>query len=100
VDGQEHTHAVWAGVRIELVTVGWMTIEAVVAIVAGILARSVLLTAFGLDSVLERVTGGTLLWRLATQARGASLARVEAAEHYAAWIAGISRTRGTAAASG
>ena len=66
-----------------------VTIEAVVAIAAGIVARSVLLTAFGLDSVLELVTGGTLLWRLATQARGASLARVEAAEHRAAWIAAI-----------
>jgi divalent metal cation (Fe/Co/Zn/Cd) transporter len=79
----------WAGVQIELVTVGWMTVEAIVAIAAGILARSVLLTAFGLDSVLELVTGGALLWRLATQARGAALARVEAAESRAAWIAGI-----------
>jgi divalent metal cation (Fe/Co/Zn/Cd) transporter len=78
-----------AGVRIEIVTVAWMTIEAVVAIAAGFLARSVLLTAFGFDSVVELVSGGALLWRLATEAHGGSLARVERAENRAAWIAGI-----------
>ena len=85
----ERTHTVWSGVQIELITVGWMTIEAVVAIAAGILARSVLLTAFGLDSVLELVTGGVLLWRLLAEAQGASVARVQRAEHRAAWVTGI-----------
>lgn len=78
-----------AGVRIEVVTVVWMTVEAVVAIAAGVLAHSVLLTAFGLDSVIELVSGGALLWRLMTEARGRSVARVERAENRAAWIAGI-----------
>jgi divalent metal cation (Fe/Co/Zn/Cd) transporter len=78
-----------AGIRWERVTVGWMAVEAAVAIGAGILAHSVLLTAFGIDSVLELVSGTALLWRLTTEARGASLARVERAENRAAWIAGI-----------
>ncbi|HLJ66696.1 MAG TPA: cation transporter [Chloroflexota bacterium] len=78
-----------AGVRVEVVTVVWMAIEAVVAIGAGILASSVLLTAFGIDSVIELVSGGALLWRLMTEARGGSLERVEHAENRAAWIAGI-----------
>jgi divalent metal cation (Fe/Co/Zn/Cd) transporter len=78
-----------AGVRIEVVTVAWMTVEAVVAIGAGVLAGSILLTAFGLDSVIELVSGGALLWRLATEARGGSLEQVERAEHRAAWVAGI-----------
>jgi divalent metal cation (Fe/Co/Zn/Cd) transporter len=78
-----------AGVRIEIVTVAWMTLEAVVAIAAGVLARSVLLTAFGFDSVIELVSGEALLWRLTTEARGRSLTRVERAENRAAWIAGI-----------
>src|SRR5258708_25498225 len=77
------------GVRVEAVTVGWMAVEAAIAIGAGIAAQSVLLTAFGLDSVIELVTGGALLWRLATEARGGSLARVERAEHRAAWVAGV-----------
>src|SRR5437879_13704506 len=78
-----------AGVRIEVVTVAWMAAEAAIAIGAGIAARSVLLTAFGLDSVIELVTGGALLWRLATEARGGSLARVERAETRAAGVAGV-----------
>ena len=85
----ERDRQVRAGVRIEIVTLIWMTVEAAVGIGAGVVARSVLLTAFGLDSVIELVTGGALLWRLATEARGGSLARVEWAERRAAWIAGI-----------
>ena len=85
----ERRRIVWAGVRIELVSNGWMVVEAVVAITAGVLARSVLLTAFGLDSVLELVTGGVLLWRLLVEARGGALARVERAENRAAWITGV-----------
>ena len=65
-----------AGVRIEIATVAWMLVEAGVAIGAGIAARSVLLTAFGLDSVIELLTGGVLLWRLATEVRGGTLDRV------------------------
>lgn len=79
-----------AGVRLEMVTVVYMTLEAVVALAAGMMARSVVLTAFGLDSIVELVTGAVLLWRLATEARGATLEHVERAEHRAAWVAGIS----------
>lgn len=72
--------AVRDGVRLEAFTIAWMAIEAVVAIGAGIVARSVLLTAFGLDSAIELISGDTLLWRLATEARGANFERVEAIE--------------------
>ena len=82
--------AVRAGVRVEIVTVAWMTVEAFVAIGAGVLARSVLLTAFGIDSVIELVSGGVVLWRLAAEAHGRSLERVERAENRAAWVTGIS----------
>src|SRR5260221_11825872 len=70
-----------AGVRVEAVTVAWMAAEAAIAIGAGIAAQSVLLTAFGLDSVIELVTGSALLWRLATAARGGCAARVGRAGH-------------------
>lgn len=82
--------AVRAGVRIEQITIGWMVIEVLVALGAGALAHSVLLTAFGLDSVVELVTGGVLLWRLLTEARGDNLQRVERAENLAAWVTGVS----------
>lgn len=78
-----------AGVRIEQITLVWMTLEALIAIGSGILARSLLLTAFGIDSVIELITGGILLWRLSAEARGGSLERVERAENRAAWVTGI-----------
>ena len=81
-----------AGARIEVVTVAWMAVEAVVAIGVGVLARSILLTAFGLDSVRELVTGGVLLWRLATATHGGSLERVERAEVRVVWVTGVGLT--------
>ena len=49
-----------------LVSIGlvWNLAEAVVAFWAGASARSVLLIAFGADSVIELFAGGVLVWRL------------------------------------
>src|SRR5258708_31401905 len=51
------------GVWIELVTILWMTIEASVAITVGFATRSVSLQGFGMDSIVELIAGGILLWR-------------------------------------
>jgi len=85
----ERRAAVRVGVRLELITVVWMAVEAVVAIAAGIAARSVLLTAFGFDSVIELISGGTLLWRLSSEARGATSERIESVERRATWISAV-----------
>lgn len=53
-----------------------MAAEAVLAIGAGIAARSVLLTAFGSDSVVELLSGIILLRRLQVEATGAAASRV------------------------
>lgn len=53
--------AVREGIGLEVFTIAWMVIEAAIAIGAGIVARSVLLTAFGLDSAIELISGATLL---------------------------------------
>ena len=74
------------GVRLEVVTVLWMAVEAVVAIGAGVVARSVLLTAFGFDSVIELISGGVLAWRLQYELSGRSSERVERAESTATKI--------------
>jgi divalent metal cation (Fe/Co/Zn/Cd) transporter len=66
-----------------------MAVEAVLAIGAGILARSVLLTAFGFDSVIELISGGVLLWRLSSEARGASSQRIESVERRATRISAV-----------
>jgi divalent metal cation (Fe/Co/Zn/Cd) transporter len=56
--------AVRRGVRLEVLTIAWMLVEGTVAIGAGVAARSVLLTAFGFDSVIELLSGLALYRRL------------------------------------
>jgi divalent metal cation (Fe/Co/Zn/Cd) transporter len=75
-----------AGVRIEQITVAWMTVEAALSIGAGIVVHSLLLVAFGLDSLIELATSAILLWRLSVQARGGSLAHIEEAERRSTWM--------------
>ena len=47
---------------LSLLSMGWMTVEAVVAILAGLLAGSVALLGFGLDPLIELASAGTILW--------------------------------------
>ncbi len=49
------------GITLELFTLSWMTVEAAVAIAAGIAAGSVALMAFGIDSIIEFVAGFVVL---------------------------------------
>lgn len=53
-----------AGRRLEYFTLGWNVIEAAVAIGAGAVAGSIALVGFGVDSVIESLSGIILLWRL------------------------------------
>jgi divalent metal cation (Fe/Co/Zn/Cd) transporter len=85
-DAAIRSSAIRRGVRLETFTVAWMAAEAVLAIGAGIAARSVLLTAFGADSLVELLSGATLLWRLRVEAAGGDEARVDAVERRAEWI--------------
>jgi divalent metal cation (Fe/Co/Zn/Cd) transporter len=55
--------------RLEWLTIGWMTVEAVVAIGAGLTAGSLVLMAFGLDSLIELASAGVLTWRLTVELR-------------------------------
>lgn len=77
------------GINIERISIIWMVIEAAVAIGAGVMARSLALTAFGADSVIELVAGGVLLWRLVIESRGASLPQVKRAEAISSWVVGV-----------
>ncbi len=89
IEASERHDAVRVGVRLGVVTVVWMAFEAVIAIGAGLVARSVLLTAFGFDSVIELISGGVLLWRLSSEARGASSERMETVERRATRISAV-----------
>lgn len=53
------------GRRLEYLTLAWNSAEAVVSIVAGLLAGSIALVGFGFDSVIECSSGAIILWRLA-----------------------------------
>jgi divalent metal cation (Fe/Co/Zn/Cd) transporter len=52
------------GRRLEYFTIAWNGFEAAVALVSGLLAGSIALVGFGLDSVIESISAGILLWRL------------------------------------
>jgi divalent metal cation (Fe/Co/Zn/Cd) transporter len=73
--------------RLEWISIGWMVIEAAVAIASGIAANSVTLIAFGFDSVIELASAGVLIRRLSLELRfGHEVS--EAAERIARRIAG------------
>ena len=52
------------GQRLEYFTIAYNSAEGLVSIVAGIVAGSVSLIGFGLDSLIEVTSGAALLWRL------------------------------------
>lgn len=70
------------------ITLGWMTIEGAAALLLGWASKSLLLEAFGIDSLIELFSGGVLLWRLRVETTGvATSEHVEAVEHRAAkWV--------------
>lgn len=71
------------------ITLGWMTIEGAASLLLGWASKSLLLEAFGIDSVIELFSASVLLWRLRIEASGqADEARVEAVEHRASRLVG------------
>lgn len=77
------------GIRLEWFTIGWNSVEAVVAIGAGLLAGSIALVGFGLDSVIETAAGLMVLWRLRREVAGAHNDHVEQAERVALRFVGL-----------
>jgi divalent metal cation (Fe/Co/Zn/Cd) transporter len=56
------------GKRLEYFTIAWNSLEGLVGIIAGILAGSISLVCFGVDSLIEVTSGATLLWRMSVDA--------------------------------
>jgi divalent metal cation (Fe/Co/Zn/Cd) transporter len=48
----------------------WMVAEATVAITAGLIAASIALVGFGLDSVIELISAGIVIWQLRGEIAG------------------------------
>src|SRR5271166_686954 len=76
-----------AAFRLEWFAVAWMVIAAVVALASGVIAQSISLTAFGVDSLIELASAGVLIWRLNVELRRGQ-AFAEAAERTASRIGG------------
>jgi divalent metal cation (Fe/Co/Zn/Cd) transporter len=77
-----HRRALW----LEYFTVGWNVVEGVVAIGAGLLAGSVALVGFGVDSSIEVISALGLLWRLRKAGPEATVAEEGAAECRALYV--------------
>ena len=65
------TADVRTGRNLELITILWNSLEALIAVVAGLVAGSIALVGFGLDSVIEVSSVVALLWRLSMDADAA-----------------------------
>jgi divalent metal cation (Fe/Co/Zn/Cd) transporter len=88
-EAQGHQHQLTLGIWIEVVALLWMVIEATISLIVGYYTHSVSLQGFGLDSIIELISGGVLLWRLLVEQRGHNAETVERVEHVAAWIAAL-----------
>ena len=72
----------------ESLTIAWMLVELVVALWAGIAARSVALTAFGVDSGIELVTAAVVLRQLLLHTDRATEEELDTRERQSSRIVG------------
>src|SRR4029077_15659677 len=56
------------GKRLEYFTITWNSLEGLVALIAGVLAGSISLVGFAIDSFIEVTSGTVLLWRMSVDA--------------------------------
>ncbi len=75
--------------RLEALTIVWNVLEAVIAVSAGLLAGSVALVSFGLDSIIETVAAAALYRRLNAELGGIAQCEIERQERLALRIVGF-----------
>lgn len=66
------------GRYLEYFTIGYNSLEGLIAVVAGLIAGSIALVGFGFDSLIEVTSGTVLLWRLHADVDEARRERIEA----------------------
>lgn len=86
----QRTRDLRRGLKLEYLTIGWNSLEAIVAIAAGILAGSIALVGFGLDSIIEIVSGAILFLRLRAELTGATPEASKQSERRALLVVGLS----------
>jgi divalent metal cation (Fe/Co/Zn/Cd) transporter len=80
----ERARDVQTALGLEYGTLIWMALEFASAVALGLLSGSLLLLAFGLDSLIELVSAAVMVWQLQVEFRGrASLERIEVVERRA-----------------
>src|SRR5438552_14713339 len=88
---RERSADVRLALRLTYITIGWMTIEGAASLLLGWASKSLLLEAFGIDSVIRLFSAAVLLWRLRVEASGtATSEHVSLVEHRAARLIGYS----------
>jgi divalent metal cation (Fe/Co/Zn/Cd) transporter len=73
----DRQHSAARGKRLEYFTIGWNSLEGLIAIIAGALAGSISLVGFGVDSFIEVTSGSALLWRMALDAEAHRREQIE-----------------------
>ena len=84
------SHYVRQAIGLELFTIAYMLFEAIAALWIGLASRSTSLETFGLDSLIELVSGGVLLWRLKAERHKHDPESIEVIERRAAKFVGWS----------
>jgi divalent metal cation (Fe/Co/Zn/Cd) transporter len=88
---QQRSNDVRFALLLTYITLGWMTIEGAAALLLGWTSKSLLLEAFGIDSIIELFSAAVLLWRLRVEASGTATSQhVNLVEDRAARLVGYS----------
>jgi divalent metal cation (Fe/Co/Zn/Cd) transporter len=61
---EQRVAVVISGKRLEYFTIAWHLLEGAISLLAGLAAGSLSLVGFGLDSLIELVSGLAVLWRM------------------------------------
>ncbi len=69
------------GVRLSYASIGYNSLEAIASLIAGVVAGSVSLFGFGVDSVIEVVSSSAAQWRLRSDFNAAGRERIERITH-------------------
>ena len=75
--GSDRAGLVRLGLRLNYLSIAYNSVEAIVALVAGLAAGSVALVGFGFDSAIEVTASGAAQWRLRADLDAARRQRVE-----------------------
>lgn len=78
------------GLRLEYLTVGWNLAEGIIAVTAALVAGSVALLGFGIDSFVESTSGLILIWRLLAERQATERERIERVERRAERLVAVS----------